>query len=314
MAMVSLGIAVAQVADGDSDTDPLPKWYKLFVQHTDEPTLSDIRKQIGQFSEWFPRAGVFIDLRSSQVQPTVDFFVRFKIPVWYPWGAAEESYARQNPDVWGKYVPPAHLLQQAHSFLTRTPAPAALLEDAQSEDRPWEAFFANRALRATGPMPQKKPTLKVFHWERDDNGQLVRTRVLRRLNAETLAEYGRQQKVFDERTNEWDCATEMGELDAEERQAAAWKITTKDTSLLLLQWQVHHNIIQRPRRLLPMLLIIALQPFLSLHLRLYRMAMEDLRILLNICLTSTRRRISFAYFLDSLLPPAIRPSPSPACD
>ncbi len=61
--------------------------------------------------------------------------------------------------------------------------------------------------------------MKVFHWEKDENGKWQRIAVLKQLRSETLAEYGKNQKVFDERTNEWDCCTDMGELDADERQA-----------------------------------------------------------------------------------------------
>ncbi len=237
MAMISFGIAVAQVSDKDSDSTPLPKWYRIFSHHTDESTLSDIRSQLGQFNPWFPRAGVFIDLCSPQEQPSVDFFVRFKIPVWYRWGVTEESHARQNPSFWSKYIPPAHLLQQARSFLMAAPAvrhdSAVSKERSAAEDRPWEVFFANRAQRATGPMPKKKPTLKVYHWEKDDHDNWARIRVLRRLNQETLGEYGRKQKVFDERTNEWDCGTELGELDAEELQAASWEEEVWENEVIL---------------------------------------------------------------------------------
>ncbi len=220
MAMVSLGIAVAQIYDGDAEDTLVPKWYTQFVHHTDEVVLAGVRQQLGQFNPWFPRAGVFIDLCSPQEQPTVDFFVRLGIPVWYPWGTAQELRARQNPSYWAKYVPPAHMLQRAHSFLSATPdAPPSAAQGFDVDDRPWLVFFANRARRATGPMPIKKPTMKVFHWKKDDNGQWQRTAVLKQLRSEILDDYGKNQKVFDERTNEWDCCSDMGELDAEERQA-----------------------------------------------------------------------------------------------
>ncbi|KJA19781.1 hypothetical protein HYPSUDRAFT_204362 [Hypholoma sublateritium FD-334 SS-4] len=220
MAMVSLGISVAQVYDGDREDTLVPKWYTTFVQHTDEVVLAGIQQQLGQFNPWFPRAGVFIDLCSSQEQPTVDFFVRLGIPVWYPWGTAQESEARRNPSYWAKYTPPAYLLQRAHSFLNAVPDLASSSAQGSEEDnRPWTVFFANRASHATGPMPAKKPPMKVFHWEKDNNAHWQRTAVLKQLRSQTLDEYGKRQKIFNERTNEWDCCTDMGELDAEERQA-----------------------------------------------------------------------------------------------
>ncbi len=71
--MTSLGIAVAQVYDGDNEDTLIPKWYTTFVQHTDEAVLAGIRQQLGQFNSWFPRAGVFLNLCNSEEQPTVDF-------------------------------------------------------------------------------------------------------------------------------------------------------------------------------------------------------------------------------------------------
>lgn len=118
MAMVSLGIAVAQASDRESasESDLVPRWYKTFARYIDEHTMSGIRQQVGQFGAAYPRAGVFIDLSSSQVQPTAEFFVRYGIPVWYLWGTAEEAMARRNPSYWGKYIPPSHLLQRARSY------------------------------------------------------------------------------------------------------------------------------------------------------------------------------------------------------
>lgn len=220
MALVSLGIAIVQISDGDSEDTLIPKWYNTFVQHTDEAVLAGIRQQLGQFTPWYPRAGVFVDLCSSEEQPTVDFFVQLNIPVWYPWGVAEEAEAHRNPSYWTKYTPPAHKLQQARTFLSATPRMAPLPKEHEGDDvQPWTNFFANRARRVIGPMPRKKPNMKVYHWEKDDNGKWQRVAVLKQLRSETLDEYGRNQKVFDERSNEWDCCTDMGELEVDERQA-----------------------------------------------------------------------------------------------
>lgn len=233
MAMVSLGIAVAQISDCESDSNEVPQWYKTLARHLgehrrpdehwhlDEHTMSEIRQQLGQFSPTYPRAGVFIDLSDSQVQPTVEFFVRCGIPVWYPWGAKEESLARKNPNHWTKYIPPSHLLQRAHSSAIFD-APTSVAEPSD-HDKPWETFFAERQRRATGPMPARKPTMKVYHWEKDAFGQWNRIQVVLQMQQETLADYGKRQKRFDERSNEWDCCTEMGELDVEELRAADWE-------------------------------------------------------------------------------------------
>lgn len=222
MAMASLGIAIAEISDGHREADMVPKWYRDFTRHTDEPTLSEIRQQLGQFPATFPRAGVFLDLNSAEDQPTVDFFVHLGIPVWYPWGSKEEHHAHRNPSFWKKYVPPSHLLQQVQSFLVGAPTLAPPAES--DEDRPWVTFFQERQRRATGSLPKNKPNLRVYHWEKDfSSGKWTRTPIVRRFNAETLAEYGKNQKHYDEQSNEWDVATEMGEKDAEELQADYWE-------------------------------------------------------------------------------------------
>lgn len=221
IAMASLGIAIAQVSDGEDESTTVPRWYKTFVRHTDEHALSGIRQHLGHFNDVYTRAGVFLDLSSTEVQPTVDFFVRLRIPVWYLWGSAEESLARKNPNYWGKYIPPSHLLQRAHSYLV---SPLVMETPASYErERPWDLFFAERRRRAAGSMPAKKPTLKVFLWRKDSSGKWNRTQALKRMQKETLGDYGVKQKIYDEQTNEWDCCTEMGELDASEMQAADWE-------------------------------------------------------------------------------------------
>lgn len=221
MAMVSLGIAIAQISDGGGEPETVPHWYHTFVRHIEEHALSGIRQQLGQFSTSYTRAGVFLDLKSSEEQPTVDFFVRLGVPVWYPWGRAEESLTRKNPNFWRKYIPPTHLLQRAHSYLTLplVPAPSVSCE----QHRPWESFFAERQRRATGSMPTRKPAMKVFHWQKDFNGDWNRIQVVKRMQSATLDDYGVNQKMYDEQNNEWDCCTEMGELDASEMQAADWE-------------------------------------------------------------------------------------------
>ena len=238
MAMISLGIAVAQISDRESDSNEVPQWYKTLAWHLeehrrldepwhlDEHTMSEIRQQLGQFSLTYPRAGVFIDLSDSQIQPTVEFFVRCGIPVWYPWGTTEESLARKNPRHWTKYIPPSHLLQRAHSHAVLEVS--ASVGESSDHDKPWEAFFAERQRRITGSMPLRKPAMKVYHWEKDAFGQWSRVQVACQIQLDTLADYGTRQKRFDQRTNEWDCCTEMGEPDAAEMQVANWENLDND--------------------------------------------------------------------------------------
>lgn len=219
MAIISFCIAIAQVTDGEDDSTMCPAWFRCLVRHVDEHTASGLRQQLSQFSGSYLRAGVLMNLldNSSVEKPTVDFYVKFGVPVWYHWGDREEAHARSNPVGFSRFVPPPQLLQLAKSFLVKEPTPV-------DDDRPWEVFFEERKRRAAnvGPMPRKKPNLKVFLWEKDSEGKWVRTLVRSREKQEILHEHGRHQKVFDERTNEWDCCTAMGTLDPDEKQAADW--------------------------------------------------------------------------------------------
>ncbi len=122
---------------------------KLYWQGFDNNWVNSILRS--------PRAGVFLNLCSSQEQPTVDFFVRLNIPVWYPWGSAEETCARQNPSYWEKYIPPAHLLQRARSFLTAVPGPAPpAAEGSQEDNQPWRLFFAESCSLCNRTYAQEK--------------------------------------------------------------------------------------------------------------------------------------------------------------
>lgn len=214
MAMVSLGMAIAQVSDGECKSDSMPLWFKTFVRHADEYMISGIWQQLGGFQDRvYSRAGVFLDLSSPQEQPTVEFFIRLGVPVWYIWGPAEESQAVKNAAYWKKYIPPTHLLQREYSNIIQAPA------SPYEQDRPWETFFKVRELHAeTRPIPAKKPNMKVFRWEKDIGGQWSRIQVTCRMQREILCSYCSRQKKYDERTNEWDIFAAMGDPDSSEMQ------------------------------------------------------------------------------------------------
>ncbi len=96
MAIVSFCIAISQVIDGEDDSTACPAWFRCLVRYVDENTASGLRQQLSQFSGSYLRAGVLMNLleNSSVEKPTVDFYVKFGVPVWYHWGAREEAHAR----------------------------------------------------------------------------------------------------------------------------------------------------------------------------------------------------------------------------
>lgn len=221
MAVISFCIAVAQVIDGEENSVMCPAWFRCLIRHVDQRTASGLRQQLSQFTGAYTRAGVFLNLlEETRIQrPTVEFYVRFGVPVWYHWGHREEALALANPAGFGRFVPPAHLLQSARLFLIKEPTVITTINE-----RPWEVFFEERKRRGenAGPAPRKKPTLKVFLWEKNSEGKWTRMLVRSEEKQITLQEYGRHQKTFDERSNEWDCCEAMGNLDPDEEQVTYW--------------------------------------------------------------------------------------------
>ena len=219
MAIISFCVAVAQVVDDEDNSVRCPAWFRCLVRYVDERTASGLRQQLSQFTGAYTRAGIFLNLLEDNhtQQPTVEFYVRFGVPVWYHWGHREEALAQSNPEGFGRFVPPPHLLQTARSFLIKEPAVIPTIKA-----RPWEVFFQERKRRGenAGLAPRKTPTLKVFLWEQDSEGKWMRVLVRSEERQVTLKQYGRRQKVFDERSNEWDCCEAMGNLDPDEEHCS----------------------------------------------------------------------------------------------
>ena len=215
MAIISFCVAVAQVVDDEDNSVRCPAWFRCLVRYVDERTASGLRQQLSQFTGAYTRAGIFLNLLEDNhtQQPTVEFYVRFGVPVWYHWGHREEALAQSNPEGFGRFVPPPHLLQTARSYLIKEPAVIPIIKV-----HPWEVFFQERKRRGenSGLAPRQKPTLKVFLWEQNSGGKWMRMLVRSKERQVILKQYGRRQKVFDERSNEWDCCEAMGNLDPDE--------------------------------------------------------------------------------------------------
>lgn len=103
---------------------------------------------------------------------------------------------------------------------------SAPLNDTESIPMTWQEFFAVReqhnkdilALETAGDRQRrlsresKPPTrkAKIFEWQKDHRGILIREAVLGKYKIETLAAYAKDQIRYDAFRNEYDCCTEFG--------------------------------------------------------------------------------------------------------
>lgn len=98
--------------------------------------------------------------------------------------------------------------------------------------KPWEAFFAERALRnerykeketpkqrQSREDRQKSPPTKkckVYVWRRDGDGGYTRESIFQAENETELDFYGRNQKVYDAFSNCWDLCDDFGPVEPDE--------------------------------------------------------------------------------------------------
>jgi hypothetical protein len=96
----------------------------------------------------------------------------------------------------------------------------------------WKAFFENRRARnellKTRETPkqrqaresrEKNPPVKrtkVFLWSREENGEYRRESFYQSTNGMHLDSYGKDQKIYDAFSNEWDCCEEFGAVSPDE--------------------------------------------------------------------------------------------------
>jgi hypothetical protein len=92
----------------------------------------------------------------------------------------------------------------------------------------WKAFFEKRRARnerlkaretpkerQSRENREKKPPTektKVFMWKRTESGEYRRQSFYQAENERYLGDYGKNQKVYDPFSNEWDCCSEFGEV------------------------------------------------------------------------------------------------------
>jgi hypothetical protein len=245
MAQVSYTIALAMSAEQDSLPDTAPNWCHFLLRREfaqagwDQTYIFGVRQSMGNFSPSVLRSGIFLQIASPpRHQFSVDWFLKFHVPVWYPWGQREVDVARTSRQV-GRLAPPSEKLQALATFMSKEPEshvednndqPARAAQSKQDVvQKPWAAFLAERAARTkeiiaceTPQDRQKrenrerippKHRTKVYVWEKDDKSKngYCRNLVTQRNNEYTLSDYSDAQRVYNSVFNEWDCCEELGE-------------------------------------------------------------------------------------------------------
>jgi len=198
------------------------------------------------FSSKTPRAGVFLYMPPVTHQPAPEWYVKYHVPVWYPWSSSQTSNKKLN-----RYAPPTHLLQEMHTFIMRSPTvvhpsvdenlPAQDLIARRSPSLPSErarygmtprmlAFFnarvasntqkslnekskdtqARLSRTACPPPVSKNGKARLFVWRSEHNGEYTREEIASSLREDTMAMYSSLQTRYDPFTNQYDCCDDWG--------------------------------------------------------------------------------------------------------
>ncbi|PPQ81520.1 hypothetical protein CVT26_010863 [Gymnopilus dilepis] len=234
MAQLSHAIAAAIAMDADKQEgeNAAPSWIYHLCKHGkwDQAFISGLNSSVAHFRPDFERVGVFLDILDMiKLRPhfSVDFLLRFHVPVWYRWGDAEREAARNHPEI-ARLAPHPDQLRSATPVTTLTAL--TVQSPTITPDRPWEAFFAERkrqepfVIRSESPVQRgrrlnrslnhpENHTTNVYIWQKGPDDTYVRTHVDKCRNASTLAEMGEKQKFYNPVFNEWDCGYDLGDPD-----------------------------------------------------------------------------------------------------
>lgn len=224
MALLSFVIALSEtIYSNKRDSVFLAKrgWYDILQEHFDCQWLEALAAStVYSFSSHTERAGVFLDLMlKEEVQPEVDWFCKYNVPVWYRW----DHQLAKNPK-YSHLAPLPYQLQESTTTIARSPLPSALPERPTRNHDTWLQFLTNRQARyderiKTETDHQKqvrlsrlqnppKRSAKVFEWVHNSDGDLVRESVSAKMREQTLSFYPTFQIYYDPIENEYDCCEE----------------------------------------------------------------------------------------------------------
>jgi len=232
MALISFCIAVSlELGREDYRTAHYPGWFKFLLEGCkyDHNLLSDIQMTLGSFAPHTERAGIFLEIAEPpHHQYSVEFFRKYSVPVWYPWGRKEVQAARQKPAI-GRLAPPVHLLQEPFNFIPQDISPQTpVLCRGNRNDKPWVAFLQARERLRTQVIEhedqlarqrrinreKQPPVVKtvVYVWELQADDSWKREKVDQRDHRKVLSMYKGKNSVYNGVLNEWDC----GDFDDED--------------------------------------------------------------------------------------------------
>lgn len=218
----------------------LPKWFEyLGERNWPQTLLSAVHSCVADFTH-HGRVGLFVKLVQPDVdQYSLEWFLRFNVPIWYPWGKAETDAASRQLSM-SRFAPLAYQLQEVATMLHKYPGVVTPLNvnSKPVDSQPWVAFFAKREVLNTKMLSWEKegekrkriqrekqpPTANanVFEWLEDDCGVFQRTAVAKAERTDVLSNYGRNQKRYNPFFNEWDCIAELGVMDDDELARMCW--------------------------------------------------------------------------------------------
>ena len=169
MSMLSFSVAVATTKNMDIPSDSkfaVPEWYTaLHEAQMDQIWISSINMSSAVDFYGTERVGLYLDVVDTETnQPSVEWFCRCNVPVWYLWNTREIDAINTKPWL-SNYAPPAHLLQQASTIITKSPqaAPARQASPVRpASPAPPTSPAAPAAQASQAPPARQAPRTKTW--------------------------------------------------------------------------------------------------------------------------------------------------------
>ncbi|KAG2002994.1 hypothetical protein CC2G_003629 [Coprinopsis cinerea AmutBmut pab1-1] len=244
------------VAHADSKRDAftlnsyVPQWHVELESEVDTAWIDGIWfSSICDFSFNPNRIGCIVDIVNPKpYQPTVEWFVKHGVPVWYRWGSSEIASADQ------RLAPPPGtltgsperpigtrkqiLLPHLPTTSSSPPPPDPMASKLSNFNAAWAAHCARHQRAHARIMEKETPTerqarearaanppvskVRVYEWCPSESNPDTYERVAAgvKYSRDTLSLYSSKQKKFDSFCREWDCCDlfsgDDDEIDLEE--------------------------------------------------------------------------------------------------
>jgi hypothetical protein len=268
LAILSFNIAVAECTRASlDDSSPLkePPWQDLILEYGEDLHMDRVwldmllDTHVANFSPDVSRVGTFIMLGAVEVYdvaPSVDWFMKYGVPVWYEWSAAHASQVHYQ-----RFAPLEYQLQEATTFRTKSPS-LATSTPTTNYSSTFEPFSGNETpLTSRPPTPDQDlripsrtnymdeffnlrteriarileietsqqrqcrlsraaqpPTknARVFEWTQSASGEYTYEEIRKNLRIETLDYYSSEQRRYEPVLNEWHCCELWGDFERDD--------------------------------------------------------------------------------------------------